>query len=43
VDSLLERLEQKLRDAGSLDGVPQAGFMTVTFLGFYESDKVPIL
>ena len=39
VDSLLERLEQKLKESGNGDGVPQDGFMTVTFLGYYDGKK----
>ena len=39
VDSLLDRLEQKLKDSGNEDGVPQGGFITVTFLGYYDGKK----
>jgi polycomb protein SUZ12 len=39
VDSLLDRLEQKLKESGNQDGVPQGGFMTITFLGYYDSKK----
>ena len=39
VDSLLERVEQKLKESGNADGVPQDGFMTVTFLGYYDGKK----
>jgi hypothetical protein len=39
VDSLLDRLEQKMKESGSVDGLTQGGFMTVTFLGYYDNKK----
>ena len=39
VDSLLDRLEQKLKESSLQDGLLQEGFMTITFLGYYDSKK----
>ncbi len=39
VDSLLDRLEQKIKDSGSQEGLPLGGYMTITFLGYYDSKK----
>lgn len=39
VDSLLDRLQLKLQNANNPDAFSKGGFMTLTFLGYYESKK----